>query len=298
VEDFIEYWHTTKERTSLLLSGRHFGHYKAASFLPQLATLHVASINLAVRFGLPLTRWQHGVTVLLEKERGNIYIGKLRVICLLEGDFNWFLKLTFSKRMMSHMQANEMIPAEQIAAKGRVAIDGVLQKQLFYDTANTLHVEACLTSTDAANCYDAVNHPICSLAIRAMGVPKNKAVTYLQTIQRMNYYLRTGYGLATKGYGGTEGSPFMGLAQGSCASPPIWTAISTLILLAYHRDGHGVMMSTVWTSLVRKIAAILYVDDTDLLHTNATGDDTASFLSCVQSALTSWSRLLQATGGI
>jgi hypothetical protein len=142
-----------------------------------------------------------------------------------------------------------------------------------------------------------VNHPICSLAIRAMGVPQNKAITYLHTIQRMKYYLRTGYGLASKGYGGTECSPFMGLTQGSCASPPIWTAISTLILLAYHRDGHGVEMSTAWTSVVKKIAAILYVDDTDLLHTNAAGGDTVSFLSRVQSALTSWSRLLQATGG-
>jgi hypothetical protein len=237
------------------------------------------------------------VTVLLEKELGNIYIGKLRAICLLEGDFNWFLKLTFSKRMMSHMQANEMIPAEQIATKGRVAIDGVLQKQFFYDSANTLHVEACLTSTDAANCYDAVNHPICSLAIQAMGVPRKEAVTYLQSIQRMTYYLRTGFGLASTGYGGTASSPFMGPAQGSCASPPIWTAISTLILMAYHRDGHGVTMTTAWTALVKKIGAILYVDDTDLLHMNNTGDDTISFIDQVQSALTSWSRLLQATGG-
>jgi hypothetical protein len=118
VEDFIEYWRTAKERTSSSLFGRHFGHYKAASFSPPLAALHVGSINLAVRFGPPLTRWQHGVTVLLEKELGNIYIGKLRAICLLEGDFNWFLKLTFSKRMMAQMQANEMLPNKQIATKG------------------------------------------------------------------------------------------------------------------------------------------------------------------------------------
>jgi hypothetical protein len=94
-----------------------------------------------------------------------------------------------------------------------------------------------------------------------------------------------------------ESSPFMGLAQGSCASPPIWTAISTLILLAYRRDGHSVAMTTAWTALVKKIVAILYVDDTDLLHMNNAGVDTISFIDHVQSALTTWSRLLQATGG-
>ena len=91
----------------------------------------------------------------------------------------------------------------------------------------------------------------------------------------------------------------MGLAQGSCASPPIWTAISTLILLAYRRDGHSVAMTTAWTALVKKIVTILYVDDTDLLHMNNAGVDTISFIDRVQSALTTWSRLLQvqAAGG-
>jgi hypothetical protein len=56
-------------------------------------------------------------------------------------------------------------------------------------------------------------------------------------------------------------------------------------------------MTTAWTALVKKIVAILYVDDTDLLHMNNAGVDTISFIDRVQSALTTWSRLLQATGG-
>jgi hypothetical protein len=295
--DFVEYWRTAKEKTSSSLSGRHFGHYKAASFSDTLTRLHVGSINLALWRGHPLARWQSGVTVLLEKERGNCYIGKLRAICLLEGDFNWFLKLTYAERMMSTMQGNDLIPMEQIATKGKVAIDGVLTKQLFYDSANILHEDAVLNSTDAANCYDAVNHTIGSLAVRAMGVPKNAALMYMRCIQLMTFYVRTGYGLSKKGYGGTPQSPFMGLTQGSCASPPVWTAISTMILLAYRRAGHGVLMRTAWSGLALLIAAILYVDDTDLLHMNSDREDTTLFLRRVQAALTLWAKLLQATGG-
>jgi hypothetical protein len=202
------------------------------------------------------------------------------------------LKITYAK-----LKGHSLIPAEQFATKGKVAIDGVLMKQLCYDYSNVLHEDAILTSTDAANCYDAVNHAIGHLAVRAMGIPKNAALTYLKCIQLMTFYVRTGFGLAQKGYGGSVASPFMGLTQGSSASPPVWTAISMMILLAYRRAGHGVLMRTAWSGLAMVIAAILYVDDTDLLHWNPRRQDILAFIRRVQAALTLWAKLLQATGG-
>ena len=38
-----------------------------------------------------MERWLNGLTVMLEKKRGNIDIEKLRAICLFETDFNWVL---------------------------------------------------------------------------------------------------------------------------------------------------------------------------------------------------------------
>ena len=146
--------------------------------------------------------------------------------------------------MIDWMQALDMVPVKHIASKGRVTIDGVMQKQFFFDAANTLHVSACLNSTDAANCYDVVNHPICSLAVQAIAGHQQEVSTYLRCIQQMTFYLRTGFGLSTTGYGGTKSSPFMGLVQGSCATHPIWTAVSTMILAACHHAGHGVEIRT------------------------------------------------------
>ncbi len=83
LDSFQSYWKSAKERTSSSYSGRHMGHYKAVSDNPELAALHVGSINLVGRSGFPLDRWRKGVTCLLEKERGNCYIEKLRAICLL-----------------------------------------------------------------------------------------------------------------------------------------------------------------------------------------------------------------------
>ena len=55
---------------------------------------------LVVTMGIPLARWGNGLTVLLEKVFGNIYIDKMRAICLLEADYNWLNKFVFAKRML------------------------------------------------------------------------------------------------------------------------------------------------------------------------------------------------------
>jgi hypothetical protein len=47
--------------------------------------------------GVALVRWGIGLTVLLEKIMGNVFVHKLRTICLLEADFNWWNKLIFAK---------------------------------------------------------------------------------------------------------------------------------------------------------------------------------------------------------
>ena len=160
------------------------------------------------------------------------------------------------------MQNANMLPIEQIAVKGKMAINGVMRKQLFYDDVNTLHINASLSSTDAANCYDAVNHPICSLSLQAMAVPVCAVTTYLRCLQTMEFRVKTGFGLAKTTYGGTAANPYMGLTQGSSASPPVWTAVSTMIINTYKREGHGVTLPTGWSGHSEELAGILYVDDT------------------------------------
>ena len=65
--DFISYWRGARERTSSSLSGRHFGHYKAASYSPRLAEIHATFAHIASHSGFCPSRWCRGLTVMLEK---------------------------------------------------------------------------------------------------------------------------------------------------------------------------------------------------------------------------------------
>ena len=69
VKEFIDFWHSAIEETSSLDSGRYFGHYIAANDDPELAILHVESMNIAASSGLTLDWWKSALTVLPEKQQ-------------------------------------------------------------------------------------------------------------------------------------------------------------------------------------------------------------------------------------
>ena len=122
------------------------------------------------------------MTVLLEKVFGNIYIGKMRGICLLEADHNWLNKYVFAKRMMDHAFQEDIVPVEQFANRCSQALQGVVASGLFCDIARALHRTAAIKSVDFANCYDAVAHPITSIALQSFKVRKVMVVMMLSVL--------------------------------------------------------------------------------------------------------------------
>ena len=52
-----------------------------------------------------------------------------------------------------------------------------------------LHLVAGLPSVDLGNCYDAVSHPIASIAMQALKVPLMTIVLALSVLQTMTFFL-------------------------------------------------------------------------------------------------------------
>jgi hypothetical protein len=79
--------------------------------------MHAAKLTLAASTGVPLAHWGSGLTVLLEKVFGNIYIDEMREICLLEVNYNWLNKFVFTNQMMDKAFQWEFIPTEPFAKR-------------------------------------------------------------------------------------------------------------------------------------------------------------------------------------
>ena len=77
-----------------------------------LSARQAAKLTLAATTGIPLIRWGNGLTVLLEKVVGNIYINKMRAICLLEANYNWLNKYVFAKHMMDKAFQEDIVLVE------------------------------------------------------------------------------------------------------------------------------------------------------------------------------------------
>ncbi len=69
--------------------------------------------------------------VLLEKTRGNNFINKMRAICLLEADFNYFNKTIFTRWMIASAQDRGQIPTECFAKKGSNCVNAVITKIMY-----------------------------------------------------------------------------------------------------------------------------------------------------------------------
>ena len=73
-------------------------------------------------------------------------------------------------------------------------------------------------------------------------------------------------------FGGTDSHLVVGLGQGS-APPPLFGALSSISIGTYNRNGGGSKITSPYLSRVFLLAAVMYVDDMDLLHWAESPDD-------------------------
>ena len=92
---------------------------------------------------------------------------------------------------------------------------------------------------------------------------------------------------------------FQGLCQGNGAAPARWAVISITILRTHKLKGHSTTLVCPISNAITELAAILYVDDCNLLHINMSGND-STFITFekMQESVSNWGRLLIATGGL
>ena len=150
---------------------------------------------------------------------------------------------------------------------------------------------------DLANCYDAVAHPIASIALQSFKVCKVMVAMMLYVLKTMTWYLKTAFGQSKISFGGTALDPSMGLGQGNGAAPLGFLAVCILMINVYHNLGYGVTFIGVWVQDAFTLAAVLFVDDSDLFHMAIGMPSDKEFPQLVQNATNDWAGLVHTTTG-
>ena len=127
--EFFQMIFNTRERTSSLPSGHHYGRYQTMLRDPTLLDCITSIANFCFTWGISLRRWEKAVQPLIPKDPGVPQIHRMRHIILIEGDLNVCLSEIFSRRLMHNAEQHGILHKGQYGSRqGKMAISMVLLK--------------------------------------------------------------------------------------------------------------------------------------------------------------------------
>ncbi|KAL7502242.1 hypothetical protein ACHAXN_002702, partial [Cyclotella atomus] len=84
-------------------------------------------MSMPFEFGFVNERWTNAIDVMLEKKRGIRRIHMLRIIGLLEADFNTALKILISRNLMANAENVGLNDEQWGSRRNRMALDPAMR---------------------------------------------------------------------------------------------------------------------------------------------------------------------------
>jgi hypothetical protein len=288
------------EDTTTSPSGTHLGHYKAClrhirprttandddtehpeHISDKIFELKAQVLNIAFQNNIIIPRWKTILNIMLEKIPGKPHVQKLRIIHIIENDFNMATGILWGRRLMSQGESLNQFGEEQSGSrKNKQCPDVLLLKHLTYSILRLSKRNGTTFDNDAKSCYDRIVMLLASLASQRLGMPAKACKTFLTLLSQVQYKTRTSHGISDSTYGTTLEHTIHGPGQGGRASPAIWTVISSLILDCMKTKSNGLYLEDPYFQNTIKQTSSGFVDD--ITHWNTTQH---------------WEQLLHSTGG-
>jgi hypothetical protein len=306
-DDYCSCYKVIPERTSSSPSGCHVGHYKAALHNEALMQLHCQMMSIPFQAGFSPPRWQKVIDVMLEKQPG---CPCLRIIALLENDFNQAISIIFARQLGFHMEDHDMVPTKQYGSReGKQCLSAILNKQIKHDIIWHTMTVAAFLENDAQGCYDRMVNNLLLLELQRLGMPCTAIAALHNTWSSACHHIKTMYGISTENYMNTMECPLIGRGQGSTIGPFLWLLLFTLIVNSLGQIITKTYLSSATKEISSQDTGEAFVDDTSLGCTALVVYDESQMVdhhitSSEQNVLENlqelgqlWERLLHATGG-
>ena len=177
--------------------GIHMGHYKIATMIPQVGKCLAKMISLPFLHCFSPKRWTQSIHFMLEKLPGIPKLNKLRIIQLLEADFNAILKVKIGRQLMTIAENNHLLGEQMHGGRSeRTTTDALIMKHLIHDISSQNKQSIIMLNLDATKCYDRIFPNLATLPLARLGAPLEFGATIAQTLKYMEHRVLTGHGLS------------------------------------------------------------------------------------------------------
>ena len=307
-----------RERTSSSPSGRHYTLWKALAVQDDMAEHLATMMSLPFMYGFAPKRWTHSIDVMLEKKKGERKIHLMRIIGLLEADFNVALKILFTQQVMPNSEKTNPNPNQWGGRRGRSAVACATRKLVTMEYKRVMKEPFSVFCSDLVSCFDCVIPGMSNAIGMKKGLQRRTVECRGKTLRQMKRAVRTGFGDSTSYYQQEEGdTPLTGETQGKSDIGSIWTLISYGILHVHemHTPARTCLIN-IATGQRSARPADAYVDDTDIYAdgecpttalTNEddevdaligdSGDDFARMATSLNKSAQVWNNSVSLTGG-
>ena len=285
------------EDTSCGPSGIHMSHWIAACDDDELSKLHANFIGAAFRVGLPYERWTTSYHAMIQK-KGKAWANAMRIVQLLEGDYNAGLRYLVQRMGVAHAESNGLYSGSTYGGrKGKNTHQVLGRIQSTNEYCRLARTPAALADVDAVNCFDCMTHSGIGFFQRRQGSPKDLVRTQCNTLMQTRHYIKTGLGISKNFISTTDTSQPQGSGQGGGASVGNWQSHNDPMILTFQDLCKSCEMAT--PDQITKMSQwmVSFVDDNKILMNFTPLTPTAEIYAAMKKGVSTWRDILRITGG-
>jgi hypothetical protein len=199
-DEFQASFKAAKETTSSSPSGLHYGIWKAAAEINDLAEAHAQMTSLPFVYGFTCLRWQKFIDCILEKSPGAVEIHTVRIIVLVEGQWNTALKHYYPHLLMTEAELTGINGDQWGGRHGRTAPDLKVRKVLFWEYGRNARLTLGAHYGDLMSCYDRKRVPLSNIAAQKKGMYIENCISRALTMIGAERFVKTAAGVSTAAY--------------------------------------------------------------------------------------------------
>ena len=296
-QDYRASFSKKSEETSCGPSGLHMAHWIAACEDEELSALHASFIEAAFKIGQPYERWLTSYHAMIQK-KDKAWANAMRIIQLLEGDYNAGLRYLVQRRGVAYAEQNDIYSGSTYGGrKGKNTHQVLGRIQATNEYCRLARTPAALADVDAINCFDCMTHSGIGFFQRRQGSPKNLVQTQCTTLMRTKHHIKTGLGVSSDVIQQTAAIQPQGSGQGGGASVGNWQSHNDPMILTFQDLCKACNMITPDQKEVLKQWVISFVDDNKLLMNFEPHTSIEAIYNAMKKGVTTWRDILRITGG-